>query len=66
MSTEEIFRRLRIGSALVVGFFTGKFLAATMQHHASEFFVGGFGAGVVLTQFVYWSLASLSGGKRSG
>lgn len=65
MNTKEIFRRLRIGSALVVGFFTGKFLATTMQHHASEFFIGGFGVGFVLTQLVYWSIESLSGSKRS-
>ncbi|HYE37684.1 hypothetical protein [Methylocaldum sp.] len=65
MNTEEIFKRLRIGLSLVVGFFTGKFLATTMQHHASEFFIGGFGVGFVLTQLVYWSIESLSGSKRS-
>ncbi|MGX2033049.1 hypothetical protein [Methylocaldum gracile] len=65
MNTEEIFKRLRIGLSLVVGFFTGKFLATTMQHHASEFFIGGFGVGVVLTQLVYWSIESLWGGERS-
>lgn len=65
MNTEEIFKRLRIGLSLVVGFFTGKFLATTMQHHASEFFIGGFGVGVVLTQLVYWGIESLWGGGRS-
>lgn len=66
MNTEEIFKRLRIGLSLVVGFFTGKFLATTMQHHASEFFIGGFGVGVVLTQLVYWGIESLWGRERSG
>ncbi len=65
MNTEEIFKRLRIGLSLVVGFFTGKFLATAMQHHASEFFIGGFGVGVVLTQLVYWGIESLWGHKRS-
>ncbi|MBP1149293.1 MULTISPECIES: hypothetical protein [Methylocaldum] len=65
MNTEEIFKRLRIGLSLVVGFFTGKFLATTMQHHASEFFIGGFGVGVVLTQLVYRGIESLWGGERS-
>jgi hypothetical protein len=65
MNTDEIFRRLRIGLSLVVGFFTGKFLATTMQHHASEFFIGGFGVGVVLTQLVCWGVESRWGSKRS-
>lgn len=54
MDTSEIIRRLRIGLALVVGFLTGKAFAVTLQHHASEFFIGGFLLGVVLTQFVFW------------
>jgi len=65
MNTEEIFRRLRIGLSLVVGFFTGKYLASAMPHHGSEFFIGGFGMGVVLTRLVFWSIEFLSGGKRS-
>ncbi len=65
MNTQEIFKRLRIGSALLAGFLTGKFFAATMPHHASEFFIGGFGLGVVLTHAAYWVVDSLSGGKRS-
>ncbi|BBA35474.1 uncharacterized protein sS8_3537 [Methylocaldum marinum] len=66
MDTKEIFKRLRIGLSLVVGFFTGKLLATTMQHHASEFFIGGFGVGVVLTNLVYRGVESLRGGKHSG
>lgn len=65
-STQEIFKRLRIGLALVVGFVSGKLLAATMGHHASEFFIGGFGLGVVFTHGVYWLIDSFGGGDHSG
>jgi hypothetical protein len=61
MDTQEIVKRLRIGFALVVGFAVGKFLATTVGHHASEFFIGGFGIGVVLTHATYWAYDSLSG-----
>lgn len=66
MNTNEIIKRLRIGSALVVGYLTGKFFATTMQHHASEFFIGGFGLGVVVTQGLYWALGTFAGKDRSG
>lgn len=52
--TEEIFRRLRIGSALVVGYGVGQGLAHYMGHHYSEFFMAGFAAGVVATHGLYW------------
>lgn len=65
MTTQEIFKRLRIGAALAVGFLTGKFFAGAMPHHASEFFIGGFGLGVVVTHMVYWAIDSFSGGGRS-
>jgi hypothetical protein len=66
MNTQEIFKRLRIGFALVVGFAVGKFFAASVGHHASEFFIGGFGVGVVLTHMVYWAVDFFSGNGRSG
>jgi hypothetical protein len=62
MNTQEITKRLRIGLALAVGFFTGKYLAGTVQHHASEFFIGGFGMGVVITQFIFWGFDALAKG----
>ena len=55
-STQEIFKRLRIGSALVVGYLVGKWLGTYMGHHASEFFIVGFGLGVVGTQGLFWIL----------
>jgi hypothetical protein len=65
MNINEISKRLRIGSAIVVGFLTGKYFATALQHHASEFFIGGFGIGVVLTQGLYWALDSWTGKNRS-
>ncbi|CAI8877272.1 conserved protein of unknown function [Methylocaldum szegediense] len=65
MNTDEIFRRLRIGLSLVVGYITGQYLATIAQHHASEFFIGGFGAGFVLTQFLCWGVQSHWRSKRS-
>lgn len=56
MNTDEIYQRFRIGFALVVGYVCGKGLALIMGHHASEFFVVGFGAGVILCHAVYWLL----------
>lgn len=64
MNTQEIIKRLRIGFALVVGFSLGKFCAVTAGHHASEFFIGGFGLGVVGTQAIYWLVDSFSGKDR--
>lgn len=54
MNTGEIFRRLRLGLAIIAGFILGKYLAYSMGHHASEFFIAGFGLGVVLTQYLFW------------
>lgn len=54
MNTDEIIKRLRIGLALVVGYLLGKGLGQIMGHHLSEFFVAGFGAGVILTHAGYW------------
>jgi hypothetical protein len=56
MTTNQIFQRLRIGLALVVGFVSGKLLAEGMQHHASEFFIGGFMSGFLLTRAAFWVL----------
>jgi hypothetical protein len=56
MNTDEIIKRLRIGLALVVGYLTGKGLGQIMGHHPSEFFVVGFGLGVILTHAAYWGL----------
>ncbi len=61
MQTGEIFHRLRIGLSLVVGFISGKLLASTLQHHASEFFIGGFMLGVIFTWLVYWGIDALMG-----
>lgn len=66
MNTQEIIKRLRIGFALVVGFAVGKFSATAAGHHASEFFIGGFGLGVVATHGIYWLVDSLSRRDRSG
>lgn len=65
MNTLEIVKRLRIGFALLVGFAVGKFAATTIGHHASEFFIGGFGVGVVLTHGIYWAFDTFWGGGRS-
>jgi hypothetical protein len=61
MNTEEIFKRLKIGGAIVVGFFAGKFAAGLGGSHASEFFIGGFGLGVILTQGAFWMYDKLTG-----
>ena len=63
MTTHQIFHRLRIGLALVVGFVSGKLLAEGMQHHASEFFIGGFMSGFLLTRAAFWAL-DIWTGKR--
>ena len=54
MNTDEIFKRLRIGLGLVMGYLAGKGLGELMGHHPSEFFVVGFGVGVTLTQGTFW------------
>lgn len=54
MTTAEIRTRLRLGLALVVGYLAGQFMRQAVGHHPSEFFVLGFGAGVILTQGGFW------------
>lgn len=61
MNTIEIFTRLKIGLSIVVGFLAGKSAASYFGHHASEFFVGFFGLGVILTQALFWVIESLRG-----
>lgn len=61
MTTTEIVHRLRVGFALGVGLVAGKFAAQTMQHHASEFFIGGFMLGMMLTHGCYWLFDRLRG-----
>lgn len=53
MNTSEIIHRLRVGFSLLVGFLSGKFAAETLQHHASEFFIGGFLLGFLLSQLLF-------------
>ena len=61
MNTEEITKRLKIGAAIVVGFLAGKFAAGLGGGHASEFFIGGFGLGVILTQAAFWLIDRMTG-----
>ncbi|MEW6039047.1 MAG: hypothetical protein AB1648_12455 [Pseudomonadota bacterium] len=65
MTTREIFHRLRVGLALLVGFVVGKFLGEHFRHHASEFFIGGFLLGFLLTHALYWVIETLSGDRTS-
>jgi hypothetical protein len=50
---QEFIKRLRIGLSLVIGFFTGKHLAVEIGHHASEFFIGGFMMGFIVSQSLF-------------
>lgn len=54
MNIDEIIKRLRIGLALVAGYLAGKGLGQLMGRHPSEFFVVGFGLGVILTHAGFW------------
>jgi hypothetical protein len=63
MNTSEITHRLRVGVSLVVGFLVGKFLAGTLQHHASEFFIGGFMLGFIASQAMF---RAVDAWKRGG
>ncbi|MDD2767486.1 MAG: hypothetical protein PHT19_02050 [Methylococcus sp.] len=65
MTTQDIFHRLRVGLALLAGFVSGKLLGEYFQHHASEFFIGGFLLGFLLTQGVYWIIDSLFGDRSA-
>jgi hypothetical protein len=50
----EFVKRLRIGSALVAGFFLGQYLAGLTGEWDSGNFVFGFLAGVLLVQGGFW------------
>jgi hypothetical protein len=65
MTSNEIVHRLRVGFALAVGVGTGKFAAASIQHHASEFFIGGFMLGLILTYGCYWLFDAWRADSRS-
>jgi len=65
MNTQEIYKRLKIGLSIVVGFFAGKYAASHFGHHASEFFIAFFGLGVVFTQGLLWVIDSLLGRSDS-
>jgi hypothetical protein len=64
MTTQDIFHRLRVGLSLVVGFVSGKLLAGHSSTTPSEFFIGGFMLGFLLTQGLYWLIETLSGGRK--
>ena len=51
---QEFRKRLRIGVALIVGYFAGTAVGQVMGHHVSEFFTLGFLTGALLTQAVFW------------
>lgn len=65
MNTTEIIHRLRVGFALLVGFFVGKFFATMLQHHASEFFIGGFMLGFIATLLAFRAFDAWTGNGRS-
>lgn len=54
MNHTELKLRLRIGLALLVGYFTGKALGTLLGHHPSESFVIGSLLGVLGTQGGFW------------
>jgi len=53
LDTREIFKRLKIGLSLVVGFVIGKLAAAWSPPHYSELFSAGFLAGAIGTQAAF-------------
>jgi hypothetical protein len=53
MDTQEIFKRLKIGLSLVVGFAAGKLAALWSPAHYSALFSAGFLAGAIGTQGVF-------------
>jgi hypothetical protein len=61
--SQEIFKRLKIGLSLVVGFAVGKLAGAWNPAYYSELFSGGFLAGAIGTQGVF-RLFELWRGKR--
>jgi len=54
MNHTELKKRLRIGFALLIGYFTGKGLGLFLGHHPSESFVLGSLLGVLGTQGSFW------------
>ena len=54
MNHTELKKRLRIGLALLIGYFTGKGLGLFLGHHPSESFVIGSLLGVLGTQGSFW------------
>jgi hypothetical protein len=50
----EFVKRLRIGSALLAGFFLGQYLAGLNGEWDSGYFVFGFLAGVLVVQGAFW------------
>jgi len=54
MNHTELKKRLRIGLALLIGYFTGKGLGLFLGHHPSESFVVGSLLGVLGTQGSFW------------
>ncbi len=65
MDTDEIFKRLRIGLALLAGYALGKWLGRLLGHHESEFFILGFALGVALTHGSFWLIRRWHGRRRS-
>ena len=64
---QEFRKRLRIGVALIAGYFSGTALGQVMGHHVSEFFTLGFLAGALLTQTAFWLVdRGRNRGSRSG
>ena len=59
MNTDEIFRRLHIGLALIAGYFSGQGLTQLDERFGSELFVLGFLLGFFLTRLSLWGLDSL-------
>ena len=64
MNTDEIFRRLRIGLALIVGYISGQGLAQLDEQYGSELFVLGFLLGFFLTRAGFWGVDRLK--RRTG
>ena len=65
MNTQEIFKRLKIGLSLVVGFILGKLAAAFSPADYSALFSAGFLAGAIGTQGAF-HLFDLWQQKRQG
>ncbi|WP_156302230.1 hypothetical protein [Methylogaea oryzae] len=55
----EFLKRLRIAVSALTGFLAGKWLAQSMGHHESEFFIGGFLLGSAAIQLLYLAAGKL-------